>query len=85
MGDMYANASSVTAWLGNATATSEVVLGGLSRVDDRNAINEECYTAEELRDGHPIHSSLEFHLRAAMKEQNSNLEDNLAPWPVLET
>jgi hypothetical protein len=43
MGNIYAQASSVTAWLGNPTAASEVVLGGLSRVDDRNAINEEFY------------------------------------------
>jgi hypothetical protein len=69
----------------DATPASEVVMGGLSRVEDRNAGHEEFYDQDELQDGNPIHDSLDFHLRAAAKDQSRDLEYHISSWPMLTT
>jgi hypothetical protein len=67
MDQVYTSADSVIAWLGNATTSSEVVIGGLSKVDDQNAADNEIYFDDEMQEGQPIYESMLFHLRASVR------------------
>ena len=82
MGDIYCNATSVTAWLGSATIASDFILGSLSRVDDLSADLTGFYTSKELQEGHPIYESIKFHLGASVQAQNPEVDRPEPIWPT---
>ena len=65
-GPIYAYVESVTAWLGHATTLSGVLIGGLSKVDDRTAVHGDTYLEEEMQEGQPVYESMVFSLRASV-------------------
>ena len=83
MHSIYAGASSVTAWLGNATAASETLLGALSHVDDRVAEFEVFERQKELQEGHPTYESMRFHLRAAVQAQHPGSYQQDTLWRIV--
>ena len=66
MGEIYANATAVIMWLGNATSASNIIFGGLSQVDDQTAEFQGMYRKSELLPGHSIFESIRHELLDSM-------------------
>jgi hypothetical protein len=57
---------SVIAWLGHAATLSGVLIGGLSKVDDRTAVHGDTCLEEEMQEGQSVYESMAFSLRASV-------------------
>ncbi len=73
MGKIYSGASTVTAWLGKASAASNVILGGLAKMPSMvkpGSTPDDRYKEEELENGHPVLKTMNESLRAAVHKHH---------------
>jgi hypothetical protein len=66
MGEIFAKAELVVAWLGDSTPATDYIFSALSQTDDRTATLAHTFESNELQPGHPIYESMQALLKARL-------------------
>jgi hypothetical protein len=66
MGEIFAKAELVVAWLGDSTPATDYIFPALSQIDDRMAALAYTFESDELQPRHPIYESMQAMLKARL-------------------